>query len=205
MIKKFIAVLLGIATINITGIVYADDYAKFNANGTNINIREWGSPYWQSSGYRNYSQKDGTTFALLDGSTDSKSSVYFDIDDNFLFGQHCDMTVTIEYYDEGNADFTINYETYNLDSFIYEKKTQSAQLTDTNTLKSISFELSDVVLENRYSNIGGSDFYINLEKDFDGNRGNLLIKSVKFQVNDSSTFLSTKLYTEEYGNIFVGN
>ena len=179
MIKKIITMLLGITAINMTATVYADDYAKFNANGININIREWGSPYWQSSGYRNFMEKNKVTYVAMEGSADSKSSLYFDIDDAFLYGQQCDMTVTIEYFDEGTTDFTFNYESYNTESFIYEKKSQPLKLTDTNALKSISFNLSDVVLENRYSNIGGSDFYINLEKDTEGNRGNLLIKSIK--------------------------
>ena len=205
MIKKIITMLLGITAINMTATVYADDYAKFNANGININIREWGSPYWQSSGYRNFMEKNKVTYVAMEGSADSKSSLYFDIDDAFLYGQQCDMTVTIEYFDEGTTDFTFNYESYNTESFIYEKKSQPLKLTDTNALKSISFNLSDVVLENRYSNIGGSDFYINLEKDTEGNRGNLLIKSIKFSVNDTPTFLATELYSEKYGNIFTTN
>lgn len=203
--KILLAVSIGIMVLTLTGGVYADNYAKLNVNGTNVNIKEWGSPYWQSSKKRDYDTRDKVTYALVDGAYESKSSLYFDIEDRFSYGQQCDMTVTVEYYDEGNTNFSVNYESYNPDLFIYEKKMQNATLTGTNTLKTVSFELSDVVLENRFSYLNGSDFYINLEEDSDGNKGKLLIKSVKFSINNNATFLKTDLRSDEYGNIFTGS
>ena len=77
--KILLAVSIGIMVLTLTGGVYADNYAKLNVNGTNVNIKEWGSPYWQSSKKRDYDTRDKVTYALVDGAYESKSSLYFDI------------------------------------------------------------------------------------------------------------------------------
>ncbi|TDU84349.1 pectate lyase-like protein [Kribbella voronezhensis] len=101
-----------------------------------------GRPYWQTD---RTTPAPGTNF------------LYMNVADNYLYDNHGLVLVSVDYFDEGNGQFGLHYDSPG--ETIPEKFKNSEVVTygDTKTWKTYTFALPDAVMTNRSN---GSDFRI---------------------------------------------
>ncbi|QGQ98997.1 S-layer protein [Paenibacillus psychroresistens] len=116
-----------------------------------------GQPYWKTN------KSIGTNYLYMNA---DNSYVYQNADK--------DVVVAIEYYDEGNGSFSIQYDAQGANSF---KDAQTVHYGNTLTWKTYSYKLEDAFFSDRTN---GADFRIGIDgggNDFPNNK-DLLIASV---------------------------
>lgn len=103
-----------------------------------------GRPYWQTD---RTAPAPGTTF------------FYFNVADTYLYDNRGLVLVSVDYFDEGNGQFGLHYDSPGETIPDKFKNSELVQYGDTRTWKTHTFALSDAVLTNRSN---GADFRVHL-------------------------------------------
>jgi hypothetical protein len=112
---------------------------------------------------------DGLTKASSTGGTEARVTVangwptryiYFKAHRDFRFAQETHLRVTVQYFDQGNFNFWLDYDSTDSNGIGQGryKDTQSVWLTDSGVWKTATFDLPDVLFAGRQN--GGADFRI---------------------------------------------
>jgi hypothetical protein len=103
-----------------------------------------GRPYWQTN---RAAPAPGTSF------------MYMNVADTYLYDNRNLVLISVDYFDEGNGQFGLHYDSPGDTIPEKFKNSEVFQYGDTNTWKTHTFALTDAVMTNRSN---GSDFRINL-------------------------------------------
>lgn len=194
--KKYLTAIAGLLICAATS-VHASGNAELTVDGADTGITKWGmdkeSPV--------YAIKDSTRGLYISGADSSANALYFNIDDSVAFGQIGSATVTVQYYDEGTSEFYLSYTSFDDSSYTHTLKKSSVTCTNTKTWKTTTFNIDNVVFENRIDKIGGADFYLGSDDKTSG----VAIKSVKLAFSGTPTFLKAAVSADNYGGIFTEN
>lgn len=194
---KKIFMTIGGLLICAAATVHASGSAELTVGGADTGITKWG----MSKESPTYAIKDSTKGLYISGADSSGNALYFNIDDSVAFGQIGSAAVTVQYYDEGTSEFYLSYTQFDGSSYTHALKKSSITCTDTKTWKTTTFNIDNVVFDNRIDKIGGADFYLGV----DGTNTSVTIKSVKLAFSGTPTFLKVTASTDNYGNIFTQN
>ena len=103
-----------------------------------------GRPYWQTD---RTAPAPGTNF------------MYMNVSDTYLYDNRNLVLISIDYFDEGNGQFGLHYDSPGATIPEMFKNSEVVQYGDSNTWKTYTFALSDAVMTNRSN---GSDFRIHI-------------------------------------------
>jgi hypothetical protein len=103
-----------------------------------------GRPYWQTD---RSAPSPGTNF------------FYMNVSDSYLYDNRNLVLISIDYFDEGNGQFGLHYDSPGETIPEKFKNSEVVSYGDTKTWKTYTFALSDAVMTNRSN---GSDFRINI-------------------------------------------
>ncbi len=172
---------------NTDGIAYID----FGTEGEVTNLKAWmpQSP--------EVVEKSGQTGWKLTGSASAKRYIYVDIADSFM-NKLCgeSVYVEVEYFDEGNNTFLIEYDSPKRK----DAHSEYVDLKNTLTWKKHTFFLQDALFNN---NLENADLRLATYSGNLGNGGNVLIGSVKIYYGDKKTPIDIVPTTTVPGNIFL--
>ncbi len=166
-------------------------YISFGTEGEVTNLKAWmpQSP--------EVVEKSGQTGWKLTGSSAATRYIYVDIADNFM-NKLCgeSVYVEVEYFDEGNNTFLIEYDSPK------RKDAHSEYVDLKNTLawKKHTFFLQDALFNN---NLENADLRLAVYSGNLGNGGNVLIGSVRIYFGDKKSPIDIVPTTKVPGNIFL--
>jgi len=119
--------------------------------------------------YRSTDVGDGDTAVANIGGRECRTNedpnsdfyMYYNVDDNYAYqGSRPEVYITLEYFDTGNESLTLQYDSSDTAPFPDDmyKSGGSIQLTDSNTWKIHTYQVTDAYFGNRQN--GGADFRI---------------------------------------------